>query len=107
MTFLIAEVTLEYENKRHFQSALMRSDRNQFVESNGGNGGNGTMTNGEEAAVAAEATSHMNGNAGGSSFDAPRMPIIFMLGEYNTLTIYVNCTGCPIWLRRGLTLIRF
>ena len=80
MTFLIAEVTLEYENKRHFQSALMRSDRNQFVETNGGNGGNGTMTNGEDA-VPSETTSHMNGNAGGSSFDAPRMPIIFMLGE--------------------------
>ena len=73
-------MTLEYENQRHFQSALMRSDRNQFVQSNGG-GGNGTMTNGEEAPAAADTTSHMNGNAGSSSFGAPRMPIIFMLGE--------------------------
>ena len=54
----------------------------KFVESNGGT----TMTNGEEATDGAGGggsgtTSHMNGNAGSSSFDAPRMPIIFMLGE--------------------------
>ena len=74
--FIIAEVVaLEYENKRHFQSALMRSDRNKFVESDGGddakNGG------GEEAEGA---HAHTNGTAG-SNFDAPRTPIVFMLGE--------------------------
>ena len=94
--FIVAEVVaLEYENKRHFQSALMRSDRNRFVESNGGGGDD--MTNGGGAGEDAEgAHAHMNGTAAGSNFDAPRTPIIFMLGEQGNYCQTRNALGISV-----------
>ncbi len=52
------------ENRRHFTSALQRSDRNQLVEE----AGNGHAAANNSAPVV-------------SNFDTPKVPVVFVLGN--------------------------
>jgi hypothetical protein len=55
---------------------LQRSDRGQTIESNGGGGVNGIDSGGRNE------NGHATGNGNAvSTFEAPRVPVIFVLGK--------------------------